>query len=153
MPLVYSTFDSGLIAALVRLCDAYLKNLGDDFSSDVVNQMEVQTMRYPLVIVSPTEIEEMVYQSGHYRVGVEFSINVDMDIGSPQQMENLAGAVLDFLQQTDLIQQLNTVTDDTGRALCVVQLVTIEQSRLEDIGDRKWRRVLVVDFLGHAPLS
>ena len=105
----------------------------------------------PLVVVSPTELEEMVYQSGHYRVAVEVTVKVDMDSGSGGQFLLLSGAVLDCLQQTDLVAQLNAVQDATGRALCVVQGLVLEQSRLEDVGDRQWRRVYSLNVFGFNP--
>jgi tRNA A58 N-methylase Trm61 len=94
---------------------------------------------------------EEVYQSGIYRLGVEVIIRVDQDAGNPDQLLHLSAAVLDFLQQVDLISQLNSVMDENGRALCYVQLIIIEQSRLEDIGDRQWRRVYALTVLGCMP--
>jgi hypothetical protein len=151
MPLVLNTFDTGVATALQERLRGYLVGLGDECRATVVGQFETEAQVSPLVVVSPTELEEMVYQSGHYRVAVEVTVKVDMDSGSGGQFLLLSGAVLDCLQQTDLVAQLNAVQDATGRALCVVQGLVLEQSRLEDIGDRQWRRVYSLNVFGFNP--
>lgn len=153
MPLILSTFDTGLTTALTARLRAYLDGLGDDCQATVVEQATADVQQLPLVVVSATELEEMVYQSGHYRCGVEVGVRVDMDTGGADQFKKLSGAVLDALQQTDLIAQLNAVRDEYNRALCVVQGLVLEQARLEDIGDRQWRRVYSLNVFGHAPLT
>lgn len=151
MPLIYNTFDSAACLALADRLDAYLHGLGDEMVAKVVTQESKEVKGNPLVVVSCTELEEVVYQTGHYRAGLEVTVKVDADAGSPDQIRRLTGAVLDCLQQTDLISQMNSVQDETGRALVVVQLVVLNQSRMEDVGDRQWRRVIAFDVFGFNP--
>ena len=151
--LVRSTFDSGVTLALVDRIASYLRGLGDDVNAKVVPQEIADVQELPLVVVSATELEEVVYQSGTYRVGMEIGIRVDMDAGNPDQLRQITGGVLDALQQTDLVAQLTAVVDEYGRVLCVVNGLVLEQSRLEDVGDRVWRRVISMDVFGHAPLG
>lgn len=153
MPLVLNTFDSGVTLALVDRLSSYLRGLGDDMTATVVPQETADVQQLPLVVVSATELEEVIFQSGVYRVAIDIGIRVDMDAGSPDQLRKLTGAVLDCLQQDDLPAQLSAVVDEFGRALCVVQGTVLEQSRLEDIGDRQWRRVVSVNVFGSAPLT
>lgn len=148
MPLVLSTFDSGVVAGLVGLLRGYLEALGVEKMPAVVSQEEKIPQTLPLVVVSVTELEEFIYQSGNYRCGVEVGVRVDMDTGTPEQLRTLSAGVLDCLQQDDLIAQLNALKDDAGRPLCYVQLVVLNQSRMEDIGDRQWRRVFALDVFG-----
>jgi hypothetical protein len=120
----------------------------------VVEQTSKEVQERRMVQVSATELEEVVYQSGHYRAGLEITVKVDAkeeNAGGGQQFKALSSAVLDALQQEDLITQLNAVTDETGRALCVVQGIVLEQSRLEDIGDWMLRRVYSLNVYGFNP--
>lgn len=151
MPLVLNQFDSGVTTAIVERLRAYLAALGEEYSAKVVEQTSGDVQQAPLVVVSATELEESVYQSGHYRVGLEITVKVDANTGGSQQFKALSGAVLDALQQEDLITQLNAVADETGRALCVVQGITLEQSRIEDVGDWLLRRVYSLNAYGFNP--
>jgi hypothetical protein len=153
MPLVLNQFDSGATTAIVERLRAYLAALGAEYTADVVTQTSPDTQKLPLVAVSPTELEEMVYGSGHYRAGVEVTVKVDVNNGGETQFRALSGAVLDALQQTDLVAQLNAVTDETGRALCVVQSLVLEQSRIEDVGDWMLRRVYSLNLYGFNPAN
>lgn len=153
MPTIYNQFDTGASAALVDRLRVYLWALGDSCQVKVVGQSEKQVQEKTLVVVSATELEEVIYQSGHYRAAVEVTVKVDMDTGTEEQFVALSGGVLDALQQVDLVAQLNAVKDETGRALCVVQGLVLNQSRLEDIGERQWRRVYALDVFGFNPGS
>ena len=153
MPLTRSTFDTGVVTALVDRLRAYLDGLGDDCRAKVVAQWEPDVQEMPLVVVSPSEMEEVVYQSGHYRVAVEVMLKVDANTGGSESFLRLSGALLDALQQDDLAAQLTAVLDATGRAYCVVQGLVLEQSRLEDVADWQLRRVYSLNLFGCAPLS
>jgi hypothetical protein len=154
MPLTFNTFDSGVTTALVDRLRSYLGGLGAEYAGKVVEQTSPDVQSVPLVVVSPTELEEMVYQAAVYRVGLEITVKVDGKLeGGDVMFKNLSAAVVDCLQQEDLIAQLNAVKDETGRALCIVQGVVLEQSRLEDIGDWLLRRVYSLNVFGCAPLS
>ena len=150
MPLTRSTFDTGVVTALVDRIRAYLEGLGDDCRAKVVAQWEPDVQELPLVVVSCTELEEVVYQSGHYRVALDVTLKANPAM---EGFLSLSGALLDALQQVDLTAQLNAVLDPTGRAYCVVQGIVLEQSRLEDVADWQLRRVYALNLFGHAPLS
>ena len=148
MPLISNAFDTGVVTALCGAIRGYLSALGVSDMPAVVEQATTGVQALPLVVVSATELEEMVYQTGNYRVAVEVGLRVDMDAGGSEQLRLLSGALLDCLQQVDLVAQLNALKDDTGRVLCIVQGLVLEQSRLEDIGDRQWRRVYALNVFG-----
>ena len=148
MALVLNQFDTGLSTALVTVLRDYLEGLGDDMRATVVEQATQDVQQMPLVVVSTTELEEVVYQAAVYRCAVEIGVRVDMDSGSPGQLNKLSGAVLDALQQTNLITLLNACKDETGATLCVVKGIVLELSRLEDIGTRQWRRVFSLNVYG-----
>jgi hypothetical protein len=96
----------------------------------------------------------MVYQAAVYRVGLEITVKASGKAEDGAAMfRGLSAAVVDCLQQEDLVAQLNAVKDETGRALCVVQGVVLEQSRLEDIGDWVFRRVYTLNVFGCAPVG
>jgi hypothetical protein len=154
MPLTLNQFDSGVTTAIVERLRAYLAALGEEYSAKVVEQTSEEVQERRMVQVSATELEESVYQSGHYRAGIEVTVKVDAkeeNAGGPAQFKALSAAVLDALQQTDLETQLNAVTDETGRALCVVQGITLEQSRIEDVGDWMLRRTYTLNVYGFNP--
>jgi hypothetical protein len=150
MPILFNQFDSGVTTALIARLLAYLETLPLDIRARVVNQYEQDVQSLPLIVVSQTELEEVVYQSGNYRVALDVSVRVDMDSGNPAQFTNLSAAVLDALQQDDLIAQLNAETDAAGSKLCIVKGIVLEQSRLEEVGERQWRRVYALNVYGCA---
>lgn len=156
MPTVLNTFDTGVASALIDRLRAYLDGLGEEYRCNVVGKDSDEVQRAVLVAVSPTELEEVVYSSGHYRVAVDVTVKVDAtedNEGGAQRHAALSGAVLDALQQSDLATQLNGVTDATGRALCVVQGIVLEQSRLEDVGDWQLRRTYALSLFGFNPAN
>jgi hypothetical protein len=153
MPQTLSTFDSGAAEAIVERITAYFEGLDEENRAPVFPQNPDTVKVAPAVIVSQTELEEIVYQSGHYRVGFDITVQVDASNGGGAVFKALSAATLDALQQSDLVAQLNSVKDETGRALCVVQGIVLEQSRIEDLGDWMIRRTYSVNLYGHAPLQ
>ena len=137
--LLHNTFDSGVTTAIVSLLGDWLRGLG--ISASVREQATKDVQVAQEVVVSCTEIEEVVYQSGTYRVAMELTVKVDRTTGTVQQFRDLGAATLDLLQRTDLIASLNALKDATGRGLCVVDGTVINQSRMEDVGDDTWRKV------------
>ena len=150
--LIYNTFDSGLAACHVELLRNYLGVIGGLVANvTVVPQEETQPQQLPLVVVSATEQNEAVFQTGIYEVTVEFSVRVDMDAGGADQLRTLSSAVLDYLQQTDLKTQLTAVRDPENNALATVKLLVLGSARLEEIGDRQWGRVFIQKAFGYTP--
>lgn len=149
--LIHNTFDSGVTTAFAGLLQDWLRGLGQ--SATVVEQATKDVQVAQEVVVSCTELEEVVYQSGTYRAGMELTVKVDRTTGTVQQFRDLGAATLDFLQLDDLAAQLTAQRDATNRGYCVVAGTVINQSRMEDVGDDTWRKVFVVDVFGCNPLA
>lgn len=148
---MFNTFDTGVVTALRGAVAAYLRRLGGPTDVPVLEQAQTEPQAASSVTVSATESEEMVLGSGHMRVGLDVMLRVDQDTGSPELLRDLSQAVADALQQDDLVAQLTAYRDETDRPVCVVQGIFPGTSRLEDIGDRQWRRVYTLEVFGFSP--
>lgn len=137
---VVNIFEHNLETNMMSLINSHLESLST--TAHIVRGETGDTQILPLIIVHAVDSLEAVFQSGIYQVKLTVTVKEDLDSGSPAHSSQLFGAVVDVLQQTDIITLMNNLG-----GLYLKGSVLLDQS-LEEVGDRMWVKSVSVDFFG-----
>jgi len=149
MPPTTNSFEEHLVKELVKLMEAFLL---DNYGSvaEVLPGQEKDVEVSPRVVVSATSMIEAIFNTGIYEATVEFTARINLDAEGATDQSNadsigeLYGAIMDFVQQPELKQQLIA----TGKLR--IQGIVLEDARLDTVDDRRWWKGCNVKFYGYA---
>lgn len=142
MPAALNIFEHNVETALLGILEANVTGIAAPVKFARGEDASIKTL--PMVVVSSVDLEEIIYQSGNYRVTVEIITTDDLDSGSPQESALLFAKVLDALQMVNLKELMN----DTG--LVVIQGIVLGAQKVNDLGDRQWQKTVSIEFFGFA---
>lgn len=98
---------------------------------------------YPLCTVSSSDGEEAIFQTAIWRLTVEVIVECDVDTSALADSAAIFGAVLDVLQDRDLILKLEAA----GRVK--VKGFVFGTQRVNELGDRLWSKTATADVFGY----
>jgi len=171
MSIIYNTFEENCETAFMQILNSYLKVNYKDYgilnivntSGDIDIYQSIEEtepletvnsliLNLPRIICSSKSSVEEIYQSGIYRVSIQFIIKCNLDgNGDYTQAKALYSSVLDALQQVNLIEQLNNTYDNDNNSLVTIKGLILEERRLNEVEERRFVKIIDMDVIGFSP--
>lgn len=139
-----NNFEYAAESALIDIIKARMGSLAQRIvRGEVSPRLESEAVEtLPCLIVSTSDFEEAIYQTGIYQGNINLTVKTDIDRQTASESAALFASLVDVLQLDDLKDLMN----NTGKI--TVQGLVLGPAKTDEVDDRRWIKSISLQVFG-----